>query len=178
MNSRPYELLARFGSDGTVAGVHVRTIATVDGRDYEGDPIPLSAAADDPAFADFATQFSASVVTERDQLQAELNTANARIAELLQSMPWNPRVMEAKYFVARITAKEMLQLAASQDPQVQGILQLLQAYVDNDWPVILDSPEMQQAVAYLTSIGMVAQDRVEELLRDCTQAESYVADGL
>lgn len=69
MTTRPYELLARFASDGTVAGVLVRTITTVSGRDYESDPVPLSGATD-TAFTAFALQFSAAAVAERDAEKA------------------------------------------------------------------------------------------------------------
>jgi len=88
MTTRPYELLARFAADGTVSGVAVRTITTVNGRDYESDPTPLSGATD-PAFVEFAEQFAADAVTERDslaaqvaELTAEKATLEARVAEL------------------------------------------------------------------------------------------------
>jgi len=88
MTTRPYELLARFAPDGTVAGVSVRTITTVNGRDYESDPSPLSGATD-PAFTAFAEQFAASVVSERDSAVADVatltaakTTLEARVAEL------------------------------------------------------------------------------------------------
>lgn len=76
MTTRPYELLARFAPDGKVAGVSVRTITTVDGRDYESDPAPLSGATD-PAFTAFAEQFASSVVSERDEAVAALHTQRA-----------------------------------------------------------------------------------------------------
>jgi hypothetical protein len=79
MTNRPYELLARFAPDGTVAGVSVRTITTVGGRDYESDPLPLSNTSD-PVFVAFAEQFSADVVAERDSLKAELDAlANLQV---------------------------------------------------------------------------------------------------
>ena len=78
MTQRPYELLARFGANGSIAGIHVRTITTVDGRDYEGDPVPL-ASASDPAFAAFASQFSASAVAERDSLKMQLDTKTTEL---------------------------------------------------------------------------------------------------
>jgi hypothetical protein len=177
MSTRPYELLARFGNDGTVSGVHIRTITTVNGKDFEGEPQPLSGATD-PAFVAFATQFAAAAVAERDNLKTQLEQASARIAQLLESLPWNPRIMEAKAFVARITASEMLSLASSQDPQVKQIVGMLTAWVATDWPIVLDSPEIQSAIPYLMSVGLVTENRVAELLRDCTQAESYVADGV
>lgn len=79
MSAKPYELLARFRPEGTVAGVSVRTITTVNGRDFESDPQPL-ADATDPAFTAFAEQFSAKTVAERDAAVAERDTARAALA--------------------------------------------------------------------------------------------------
>ena len=73
MTTKPYELLARFRADGSIAGVSVRTITTVNGRDYESDPSPL-ADATDPAFTAFASTFSAAVVAERDALQDQVDS--------------------------------------------------------------------------------------------------------
>lgn len=66
----------------------MRTITTVNGRDYESDPTPLSGATD-PAFIAFAEQFAANAVSERDLLVAQVAeltatkaTLEARVAEL------------------------------------------------------------------------------------------------
>lgn len=172
---RPYELLARFSKDGTIAGVSVRTITTIDGKDFEGDPTPLSGA-NDPAFVAFAEQFSASVLAENALLKTQFEAANARIESLLKGMPWNPRVMEASAFIARISSQELLLLASSTDPMLQQIIGMLNRWKANDWPIVLDSPEIQQSVGYLAQQGIVAQSRIVEVLRDCTREESYVAD--
>lgn len=79
--SQPYELLARFRPDGTVAGAHARTLTTVGGRTYESDPVPL-ADATDPAFTAFASQFSAAAVAERDAAVADLATATASLTSV------------------------------------------------------------------------------------------------
>jgi hypothetical protein len=79
MNKRPYELFARFGADGKVQGAFARYITNVDDRDFEGEPIPLSQVASDPEFTSFAEQFSASAVSERDELKQ-------RVTELEQSI--------------------------------------------------------------------------------------------
>ena len=79
MSAKPYEMFARFRPDGTVAGVSVRTIETVGGRDYESDPVPL-ADATDPAFTAFASQFSAAVVAERDDAVAAKAETEATLA--------------------------------------------------------------------------------------------------
>jgi hypothetical protein len=73
MTTTPYELLARFATDGTIAGVSVRYLTTVNGKVYEGDPQPL-ASVDDPAFNEFADQFSAAVLAERDGLAEQVET--------------------------------------------------------------------------------------------------------
>ena len=84
MTQKPYELLIRFKHDGTVAGAHVRYIESVGGRDYELDPIPLYGL-NDPLFTDFSSQFSASVVAERDRLAIDASSVpqlQNRISEL------------------------------------------------------------------------------------------------
>jgi hypothetical protein len=82
MTTTPYELLARFATNGTIAGVSVRYLTTINGKVYEGDPQPL-ASVDEPAFNDFADQFSAAVVAERDELveQVESLTQAKQAAE-------------------------------------------------------------------------------------------------
>lgn len=178
MTTRPYELLARFGENGHVVGVQIRRITNVDGKDFEGDPIPLSQAANDPAFASFADQFSSSAVAERDMLRLRVTELENQIRHLKESLPFNPRVMEAKAFVGRISATEMLTLASATDPQVQQIVQMLTDWMKNDWPIVLDSPEIQGAIPYLMSLGLITPDRVSELLRDCTRDEAFLADGV
>jgi hypothetical protein len=80
MTTEPYELLVRFNRDGTVNGVSVRTITTVNGRDYESDPKPL-AGATDPAFIAFAAQFSAVVVAQRDALRQRVAELEAQLGQ-------------------------------------------------------------------------------------------------
>lgn len=84
--TRPYELLARFAADGTIAGVHVKTLTTVNGRDYESDPVPLSGATD-PAFVEFAEQFAADAVTARDAALAQVAELTAEVARLTALIP-------------------------------------------------------------------------------------------
>lgn len=99
MTTKPYELLARFAADGTVSGVSVRTITSVEGRDFESDPMPLGDATD-PAFTQFAEAFSAAIVLERDELktkgdqfdklQADFDRVSAELALIK-----NPPVIES-----------------------------------------------------------------------------------
>lgn len=218
MTQSPYELLARFDSNGSVGGVSVRYLFTVGNKTVEGDPEPL-AGTTDPAFVAFAEQFSAAAAAERDQLAAEkteletqvealtserdnaltqvatlttekdalteasaalaaqLAAANARIAALVEQVQFDPRIIEANAFIARMSADETIRLYSSSDSNVQQIAQMLWAYKSNDWRIELDSETVQQAVGYLLQIGMVTPERAAALLRDGTRAEAYIDDG-
>lgn len=80
MKTRPYELLVRFAETGKVAGASVSSITTVDGKDYQSDPEPLSGTTD-PAFVEFAKLFSASVIDELNEAKATIRLRDATIAE-------------------------------------------------------------------------------------------------
>lgn len=111
MTTRPYELLARFAADGTVAGVSMRTITTVGGRDYESDPAPLSGATD-PAFTAFAEQFSASVVAERDQAVSELETQRATMQAEIDRLTALVPAPVADYMITPATFVDRLEAAS------------------------------------------------------------------
>jgi hypothetical protein len=119
--SRPYALLVRFKQDGTVAGASAQYIETVNGRDYELDPVPLAEGGSE--FAAFATAFSASVVAQRDELLAELADLQQQMATLTQQFA------AAQQQVATLT----LQLAAEQQ-QVATLTQQLAAAEQGDSP--------------------------------------------
>ena len=85
MSTRPYELFARFNSQGQVSGVSIRTITTVNGRDYESDPEPL-AGTNDPAFIAFAQQFAASAVAQRDSLSTQLQQRDSQLNAAQQTI--------------------------------------------------------------------------------------------
>jgi hypothetical protein len=193
MTTRPYELLARFNADGTaVSGVSIRTITTIDGKDYESEPRPLSGVTD-PAFVSFADQFSASVLAEKEALaaahktaidakQAELDTANVtiaaletRVASLLAELPFNPRIIDASAFYERITKDEFAALSVSDDETLRTIAKTILAYKTNDWPVIFESPEFQGLVGYLIITQFSTEARIAELTRDATRDEAYDA---
>lgn len=105
--TRPYELLARFAPDGTIAGVHIKAIVTVGGRDYESDPVPLSGA-DDPAFTSFAEQFAAAAVLARDSALAQVAELTAEVARLTALIP----APAADYMITPATFVERLEAAS------------------------------------------------------------------
>lgn len=171
-----YELLARFKVDGTVAGVHVRNKTTVNGKDYEGDPEPLIGTTD-PAYAQFAADFSAAVVSERDSLLlqvaaltterdaalAQVAPLQARIAELeaLLNPPTNPRHVAPFDFIALFTAAELYAVMTSGDPTVivgRTKLQTIITYVD------LDHADTVGLVNHLETTGLIAAGRATRIL--------------
>jgi hypothetical protein len=79
MTTRPYELLARFAPDGTIEGVTVRTITTVNGREFEDDPQPLSGATD-PVFVAFTNQFSVAAIAELSACRARMVSLQTELA--------------------------------------------------------------------------------------------------
>lgn len=109
--TRPYELLARFSADGTVAGVSVKTITTVGGRDYESDPAPLSSATD-PAFTTFAEQFSAGAITSRDEAVAALETQRAAMQAEIDRLTALVPAPVADYMITPATFIERLESAS------------------------------------------------------------------
>jgi hypothetical protein len=172
MTTRPYELLARFGNDGKVSGAHVRNITIVDGREFEGQPVPLSDTRD-AAFIDFAEQFAAAAIAERDSLQTQLDAANARVADLLKSVPYNPRILKGEAFYNRVSKEDMVTLLTSDNPQLVLVGKTIDAYRDNKWPVVLDSTDFQQLVGYVMQSGVFDEKEVLAIMTDATREEAY-----
>lgn len=174
MTERPYEVLARFGVDGKVAGVSVRHITAVNGKEYEGDPQPLSGT-DDPAFSEFAEAFSAAVVAERDTLATDKTTLTQQVATLTTEkaeiqaeldalkatlVPTATRVWPRE-FLRRFTNAEIVAIQLSIDPGVILARTHLQTAVSL---IDLTLPETQQLVGLLVLAGIIDSDRAAEVL--------------
>lgn len=166
MTTRPYELLARFAADGTVAGVSVKTITTVGGRDYESDPIPL-ADTDDPAFVGFAEQFSASVVAERDEavsalesqratMQAEIDRLTALIPPPLPARSIYPRELLGRFTFAEVVAA----IRTDDDAAIYAVANLQTTVA----PISLDSEETRTLIGALVVAGIITTERLAEIL--------------
>jgi hypothetical protein len=162
MSTRPYELLARFNPDGTVAGVSVRTITTVNGRDYESDPMPL-AGTGDAAFAAFADQFSAAIVAERDAAIAALQPLQTEIDRLtaLIPAPLPERSIYPRELLGRLTMAEVVAAIRSDDDAVIFAVANLQTTVS---PVLLDSEETRMLIGSLVMAGILTPERMAEVL--------------
>jgi len=175
MTTRPYELLVRFGNDGKIAGCHVRTITTLNGKDYESDPVPLSTT-EHPAFDEFKSAFNAASASEIEQLREDNANLQKRIESLLQAVPFDPRVIDSVAFFNRIPKDRLFELYSHEDANVQGFAQMLTAYRKNDWPIILDDAQLIGALQYLHGINLVTEEEIKILLGDATREEAYSAE--
>lgn len=193
MTTRPYELLARFNADGTVGGVSVRTITTVDGRDYESDPMPLSGTSD-PAFKPFADQFASTSESERiagiaeiARLTAELSASNAardaalEIVAKLQPLADSVPALQAE--IARLTAlvppplpprsiypRELLsrltfaEVVAAIRTEDDAAIYAVANLQTTVSPVDLDSEETRTLIGALVMAGILTHERLAEIL--------------
>lgn len=183
MTTTPYELLARFATDGTIAGVSVRYLTTINGKVYEGDPQPL-ASVDDPAFNDFADQFAAEVVAERDELlhdvgavtkakeQAEtiVSGLTAKVAELTSEKA--TLITQLATANARITA---LLTEVPYDPRVIEASAFINRTTPEEMLSLFGSqdPNVQQIAAML--LAYKANDwRIELDSTEMQQAVGYL----
>lgn len=171
--ARPYELLARFRQDGTIAGAHVKTLDTVNGRDYESDPIPLSQVADDPQWSAFAEQFSAAAVAERDALAEQVTTLISERDTLQQQVSALQAQLDALHpqpsatqvwpreFMQRFTLQELVEIHTSTEPGVilaRTHLQTTVGLIDTQ------SAEAQQLIGLIVQAGLISADRAAAIL--------------
>lgn len=124
------------------------------------------------AFGVFSKSFTDAVDTKQKQI-ADLQK---QVEELQKFRPYNPRIIDASMFFDRITKDEFAKLSTSEDPTLTAIAKTIVAYKDNDWPVVFESPEMQQMLGYLTGTKFLSEDRKAELVADASQDEAYNAD--
>lgn len=109
---------------------------------------------------------------------ATITTLQARITELEQYRPYNPRWLDGVAFYKRISQQDMETLLASDNPMLVTVGKTILAYRDNhtEWPVILDSPEFQNLVGYVLQSGVFDEEEVVAIMRDATREEAYVAE--
>ena len=166
MTTRPDALLARFEADGTVAGVSVRTITTVNGRDYEDDPTALSGATD-AAFVEFANQFAAAVVTERDTAVAALETQRATMQTEIDRLtalippPLPARSIYPRELLGRFTFAEVVAAIRTDDEAAIYAVANLQTTVA---PINLDSEDTRTLIGALVVAIIITPERLAEIL--------------
>jgi hypothetical protein len=113
------------------------------------------------------------VQTDLDDAIATIATLQAKITELEQYRPYNPRILAGKAFYNRVSKEDMVTLLTSEIPQLVTVGKTIVAYADNDWPVILDSTDFQNLVGYVLQSGVFDEAEVVEIMRDATKDEAY-----
>ena len=64
--------------------------------------------------------------------------------------------------------------AVDSDPILKQIASTI-ANWDSQYPILLDSQELQQPLAYLVSIDLLTPNEVTFLRQDCVRSEAYFA---
>ena len=130
--------------------------------------------------ADANESFSASqqllistLEVEKVELTEQLTAANARIAALLQEVPFNPRILKGEAFYNRVSKEDMVTLLTSENPQLVVVGKTIEAYRANKWPVVLDSDDFQQLVGYVLQSGVFDEQEVLAIMTDATRDEAY-----
>jgi septal ring factor EnvC (AmiA/AmiB activator) len=106
------------------------------------------------------------------QLTAALK---AKIADLEQYRPFNPRILKGEAFYNRVSKEDMVTLLASDDATLVTVGKTIEAYRAHHWPVVLDSQDFQQLVGYVLQSGVFDGEEVTAIMRDATREEAYSA---
>jgi hypothetical protein len=114
-----------------------------------------------------------TALDDEQRLTTQLQT---RVAELEQYRPFNPRHTTPDFFINRFTAKEAKAFYSSTDPVIVGGQKLLEEYEEADPPyhIDLDDSRVQGLIGYMVQLGMMAAERMPQVLRDATREEAYV----
>ena len=171
-----YEVLVRGNEDGALVGAHlVMATQYAPGVVQIGDPRPV-----DPAtvgaileanFASLAAQLAQAqadakkiaddlkaVSGERDELAAQLQSANEQIAALT---PTPSEAIDWLSFMALFTLKEQMAVAASADPTV-CLFRMMATGLGGD--LHLSDPRVAQGLDALIAGGCIAPERKAEIL--------------
>jgi predicted nucleic acid-binding Zn-ribbon protein len=120
-----------------------------------------------------------SLTADKATLTASLSAANARIANLLQEIPFNPREINVDSFKARLfgvlETEDVVRMYAAESDLVLKQIAATIANWDAAYPIRLDSEELQTPLGYLVHIDLLTPDEVVSLRRDATRAEAYFA---
>jgi hypothetical protein len=133
----------------------------------------------------------ATLTSEKQALRAEIadldqaldaeqqltTTLQAKIAELEQYRPFNPRILKGEAFYNRVSKEDMVTLLASDDATLVTVGKTIEAYRAHHWPVVMDSTDFQNLVGYVMQSGVFDGDEVNAIMRDATREEAYGVEG-
>ena len=102
-------------------------------------------------------------------------TLQAKVADLEQYRPFNPRILKGEAFYNRVSKEDMVTLLASDDSTLVTVGKTIEAYRAHHWPVVMDSTDFTNLVGYVMQSGVFDAEEVQAIMRDATREESYSA---
>jgi hypothetical protein len=112
---------------------------------------------------------------ELEEANATIATLQAKIADLEQYRPFNPRILKGEAFYNRVSKEDMVTLLASDDATLVTVGKTIEAYRAHHWPVVMDSTDFTNLVGYVMQSGVFDADEVVAIMRDATREEAYSA---
>ncbi len=131
-----------------------------------------------PRRAEVLAAYRVFVATEKAELEdanATIATLQAKIAELEQYRPFNPRILKGEAFYNRVSKEDMVTLLASDDATLVTVGKTIEAYRAHHWPVVMDSTDFTNLVGYVMQSGVFDEAEVTAIMRDATREEAYSA---
>jgi cell division protein FtsB len=108
--------------------------------------------------------------------EQQLNTTlQAKVADLEQYRPFNPRIRAGEAFYNRVSKQDMVTLLTSDDATLVTVGKTIEAYRAHHWPVVMDSTDFTNLVGYVMQSGVFDEADVLEIMRDATREEAYSA---
>ena len=87
--------------------------------------------------------------------------------------PWNKRWIGAEKFVERFSPKLAREFYKSIDKKLIGARQLLDSYIEANYQVVLDDPQVTGLTAYMVSVGLLTEQERDNVLRDSNSFERF-----
>jgi multidrug efflux pump subunit AcrA (membrane-fusion protein) len=100
-------------------------------------------------------------------------TLQAKVVDLEQYRPFNPRILKGEAFYNRVSKEDMVTLLASDDATLVTVGKTIEAYRAHHWPVVMDSQDFTNLVGYVMQSGVFDGDEVNAIMRDATREEAY-----
>jgi hypothetical protein len=134
------------------------------------------------AYKVYTDKLNAEHTEALQEVQTDLETANAKIVTLLakiteleQYRPFNPRILKGEAFYNRVSKEDMVTLLASDNAQLVTVGKTIEAYRAHHWPVVMDSTDFTNLVGYVMQSGVFDAEEVQAIMRDATREEAYSA---
>jgi hypothetical protein len=120
-------------------------------------------------------EFVEAEKAELEEANATIATLQAKIADLEQYRPFNPRILKGEAFYNRVSKEDMVTLLASDDATLVTVGKTIEAYRAHHWPVVMDSTDFTNLVGYVLQSGVFDEAEVVAIMRDATREEAYSA---